>query len=332
MTSGVCAGCNLFYTRLATHQTKNRSCCFLPLSVDRHKRLSSGAPVGSSFVVPPAKRFRRGRPQLPLGPSLAQSKPPTKNEDLLPLNDVDISLALGDDVQPDDHNPTAGDPVFSYTFSNTSRQIDVPVKTIAHSTDPVNNEFFFDVLKHMQQPQRPFTVAHSLETQLMNILRGHPLYLYDKIRKWAEEAHELRYFDDCKQRSRDHYLKTMYKRYDLVGTKPRTTEVVLTDGSLIDVVTFDFKRMLHSILSNPDIMQESNLLFDPKNPHAYPPFDPSKFGDLHTGRYYQEAFRNLCNGPSDVLCPISLFVDKSGTDLKSNLTSEPATFAPSFFR
>ena len=170
-----------------------------------------------------------------------------------------------------------------------------------------------------------------------------PLYAYNSIMEWANRARQRNSLFSSAPRSRDWVMNQLYTRYDLHGIKPKQTNVELLDDKSVPVVHFDFKAMMKSLLNDTSIMKEENLLLE-ANPCVLPPL-ADHLGDINTSGRYRQMHRNLCNGQSDILCPLILFIDKSHLDqqmgkytlepvmatigiLKRHIRSKPSSWVP----
>ena len=54
---------------------------------------------------------------------------------------------------------------------------------------------------------------------------------------------------------------------------PTSTKVKLPSGAEVNIVTHDFLEQLYSLLSDPDLMKDENLLFTDGNPFQAPSKD-----------------------------------------------------------
>jgi len=100
----------------------------------------------------------------------------------------------------------------------------------------------------------------------------------------------------------------------------------------IELVLHDFLQALYSLLSDPDLMREENLLLDLDNPYGLPPDDKSILGDINTGDRFHVLYFHYCTGNGRrVLCTIILFGDKTHTDRNGNLCMEPYSFTLGIF-
>ena len=108
--------------------------------------------------------------------------------------------------------------------------------------------------------------------------------------------------------------------------------VLPTTGATINLVVFPFGDMLLSLLTDPVAMQASNLTLDPGDPFKKP-HKQKNLGDFNTGLVHQKAYELYCTDPrKDILCEITLFIDKTHLDVKGKHTLEPIMFTLGIFR
>ena len=99
----------------------------------------------------------------------------------------------------------------------------------------------------------------------------------------------------------------------------------------VHVPKFDLKSLIVSLLLNPLIMQKQNLLMYDKDYTNPQEANHDKFGDIHTGYWFQNAHNNLCKLEDDLLCPLIMFVDCVGLDAMQRQSLEPVTFTIGIF-
>ena len=177
-----------------------------------------------------------------------------------------------------------------------------------------------------------FTSAEILSITLLKFLGSirAPLYAYDTIMEIIGQAISLGGELPMSFPKRRTFIQYLFGRFELKGILPRTITIP-TNGAhpkpFCDVVVHDALSMIHSLLRDPRLMQDDNLLFpDPTNPLAAPDGDPEWIADIDTGRAYKEAHTAMCTKPGDLLCPIIFYMDKLHTDKHSHLTLEPPLF------
>lgn len=183
-----------------------------------------------------------------------------------------------------------------------------------------------------------FSDLHHVQIELLSLLKRAqaPLYLYDEIMRWAHRStmnsNEPVFVHP--PLSRATVMKNLYKSFNLGGIKPRVVNTVLPEsGTKVRVVTHCAKQSIYSLLTDPTLMTDNNLLFHGDDP-TLPPFlvEEEVLGDIHTGNVYKHAWSIYCTKPGDVLCPLVFFIDKTHTDTNGNLCLEPVTFTLGIFK
>ncbi len=205
--------------------------------------------------------------------------------------------------------------------------------------DALNDCFqgiFVSHQNHLKKPQVAMNEEEKAAVRLLKILKQAkaPLYVYDKIVKWATKAAVNGVFSNVaiKKLPTKKILEATAFRYNMEGLVPITTAVHLPNANAsVNVTTFDAKAVFLSLLSDPVIFNEDNLLFfNREDPLAPPPqwdvIDKSKhmLGDLNTGKRYHDTYHLRCNvNGRDFLFPLLIFQDKTHHDKKGNLCLEP---------
>ena len=219
--------------------------------------------------------------------------------------------------------------------------------------DNVDNEINLNIVTHTVEQQMcswqkninnvretaVFDKADVAKIDLYEILRtsGAPKYLFEKIQKWGKDnSVALQSFMPSK---RNTFLKNINAKVygkDLIHRmKPKVEDVVLQHGARIPVVYFSFRAALTSLLMNPQLMKDENLLLNPNDPFSLlvQQEESGVLGDLNTGWWYRETCQmfNLRPG-KDLLLPLVLFIDGSRIDTNGKLNVEPITFTLGIFK
>ena len=66
------------------------------------------------------------------------------------------------------------------------------------------------------------------------------------------------------------FIKHLQTRYNLSGTMPASTKVKLPSSEEVNIVTHNLIEQLYSLLCDPDVMNDENLLFTDGNPFQAP--------------------------------------------------------------
>jgi hypothetical protein len=174
--------------------------------------------------------------------------------------------------------------------------------------------------------------VHSTKLAKLLHTANAPLYMFDSIMSWASEATMNNYKFPIVPLSREKYYQNISTNYGMNGIKPEIKELQLpSSGRIVEVISFDIEQLLLSILSNKELMSVDNLLFENGNPFSLPKRRISKVGDVNSGSWYINAYKNLCHHPKDVLVPIIFFIDGVTIDMYSHLNLEPVTFTLGIF-
>ena len=104
----------------------------------------------------------------------------------------------------------------------------------------------------------------------------------------------------------------------------------------VNIVTHDFLEQLYSLLSDPDLMKDENLLFTDGNSFQAPSKDkPADYilRDINDGSVYLDAFLHYTKVTGTViLVPIILYIDKTHVDQQGCLFLEPVSFTLGIFK
>ena len=164
-----------------------------------------------------------------------------------------------------------------------------------------------------------------------------PFYLFREVWKWAQNA-TTNHVKFAGAGTRYSVIKELHSRYDLGSTKPITTKVTLPEsGKIVDITTHDFTSQLYSMLSDPVLMREENLLhYDGNTPFGLPPVTArrdSPMRDINDGSVFRKAHKvHVTVQWRDLLVPIILFINKTHVDEKGRLTLEPVSFTLGIFK
>ncbi len=180
---------------------------------------------------------------------------------------------------------------------------------------------------------------------LLHILRDHDLGLFKKIKEWRSLSH----YEYCdvpepigQNATRNTVVNRIQKYYGFQHLRAKKTSIVLPcTGVRYDLRIFPFGHHLASLLTNPVAMQPKNSSLDTKNPHELRQ-EPTEmqegqgtrddcYGDFSTGDVHKTARKIYCQRDDDVLCEITLFIDRTFLDVKGKHTVEPVMFTLGIF-
>jgi hypothetical protein len=167
-----------------------------------------------------------------------------------------------------------------------------------------------------------------------------PLKAYSEILKWAVRSTSSGYsFREGPQTSRKFILSKMQSRMYQDKFTPHEHALYLPYSQAhVNVVYFDAKEVLHSLLTCPMLNKDDNYMFhDTRHPDTCNPFakpDGRILSDINTGRSYLKTYDKLIKDPSkDMLLPCILAIDKTHCDSGgSRLQMEPLTISHGLLR
>jgi hypothetical protein len=186
-----------------------------------------------------------------------------------------------------------------------------------------------------------FSIEERVLVDLLHTLKklNTPMIAYGEILKWAVRSASSGYeFREGPQTSRKHIISKMQLRLNQDDFSPKTHQLYLPfSKGTIQVIYFDIKEVLKSLLTCPAINKDKNYIFhDAANPNTCDPFakpDGSFLSEINTGRSYLKTYDDLIKDPTkDMLLPCVLAIDKTHCDSSSRLQMEPLTISLGIFK
>ncbi len=216
-------------------------------------------------------------------------------------------------------------------------------ETVKLSEGEFGNDILRKLIKIDECPRfsdgiwQKLTAEEKSDLLLLDILKGENLALFDKIKDWSRiSKHELG-FDPLPRHSltsREKACDTTLKMFGFQHLLPKTRKITLPEtGVEVDLVIFPFAKMLLSLLTDPHAMQPENLSFDVKDPFLPPKVGgpDGYYSDFNTGKVHSDAHKRYCKRANDLLCEITLFIDRTHLDNKGKHTVEPVLFTLGIF-
>jgi hypothetical protein len=197
------------------------------------------------------------------------------------------------------------------------------------------------------------TVIHSLEQKvhvdLLHILQKAevPDYLFQDVVEWASRSRASGYNFSPALISRPAVLNNIRKHLKLHELRPTISELKLESvDQHIPIVTFDFYKLLISILTEVTLMQPENLVINPATEFEdgsidvrpwFKPFHPTNtsLNEVLSGKWYNDTVEQLGAAVSDskiFVCPLIFYVDRTHIDSKSRFNLEPVNFTLGIFK
>ena len=176
-----------------------------------------------------------------------------------------------------------------------------------------------------------------------------PLYLYDDISDFIKNCVPiLKDINKKKIKSRSNLISNLYSvilngsqikkqkksrscqyMFDLF---PKVLKYQISQiPKQIEITIFDIKSTIISLLIDPVVMNESNLLMNERSFINPKNFNHEFYGDIHTGYWFKNAHSFLCKKTNDLLCPLIFFIDVVSLDSMGRQSLEPVTFTLGIF-
>ena len=147
-------------------------------------------------------------------------------------------------------------------------------------------------------PSNQSSMQHQIlhEINLLKILNnlGTPLYAYNYIIKWANNAHAAKFNFDTKYKTYHQLIKHLEQMLGMQAFCSETISVSLKGGmDEVNVVMFDVPTLIASLFHDIDLNQYENLVVNPYDRFGkYDPVD-NRFGEVNSGQRYNKAYKNM---------------------------------------
>lgn len=118
---------------------------------------------------------------------------------------------------------------------------------------------------------------------------------------------------------------------ETVDMNPQTYIIKLHSDNYTKITRFPLKAMIYSLFLSPTMMDSKNCHLHNKyyrNPNLLSSISDSNrvLGDIYTGTWFLNAYKEICNDPNDVLVPIILFCDETPIDAYGRLGLDAILF------
>ena len=305
------------------------------IGIRRKARHNAGAPV--SFL----KKRKRSDWESDI-----LSKPVTAEQISKLLDEESSSSSSSDEKDPykdvDDPNLKAVYQYFdSYADSRGYSDIDLSDendeqdrKTTLQHVDPQ--------IAPEQQSNQPYTdefgIAGSdrFQIDLAHMLKKYrcPLALHDDIINLVKNNAngDNLMFNSDNLKKREEFIKSMEKRMKCESMRPRDVDVRMSNGEEATMSVFNMEAMILSLLQDPELMKEENLVSNYDLYTGKPTSPVTHYGEIHTGEAWEPARQHFC-GDVEKNMPLGLviFADKSHFDKHGALATTPFIFTLSIF-
>ena len=193
--------------------------------------------------------------------------------------------------------------------------------------------------EEMDAPDIAYKQEDIVMVQLLNLLTtlGCPLNAFDRIMEWAQEAVQRNYKFPVNAPKRETYMERLIKRFHMGDHLPEVVSVdlVTTDVPKVDVVRYDFRRQLMSLLMDPELMKLDNLDVNPNDPFGNAFIPNRKIDDVHSGSWYRDTYKKEITDKgltNTILIPIILYMDKTKIDRFQHFGLEPCSMTTTLLK
>jgi hypothetical protein len=333
-----CFGCNAQFKGqrgLKIHYGHSRACLLVGSSaaiMDATHSVDIAADTARlSTAAPPLKSTQHLKESAPTGSNFASrniEEHPNEEED-------DTEYGFFSNAFDDEDNINAT-PDVELPFLNGDDDDDTDNPSASEADNTILDSFekrrkaskAFDVALFSNEERVLIDLLHTLKKLKT------PMKAYGEILKWAVRSAGSGYeFREGPQTSRKYIVSKMQSRLHQDNFTPKTHNLYLpfTKGT-VEVIYFDIKEVLKSLLTCPGLNKDENYMFhDDANPNTCDPFakpDGSFISEINTGRSYLKTYDDLIRDPTtEMLFPCIFAIDKTHCDSGSRLQMEPLTIS-----
>ena len=182
-----------------------------------------------------------------------------------------------------------------------------------------------------------YTQSRQTEIFLLKLLTEMeaPLYAFEEIMKWARKAFTEGYQFLPRQTTYRSQIDKLETWMDMKNQRPEEVVVALpgvhADDS-IKVTRFDFTTQLRSLLDDPVLNRDENLVINPDDPFQRYRDPDGLLRECLSGSWYNHAWDEMENdGLCDFMIPIILYIDKTQLSISGKLSIFPVQMSLGIF-
>lgn len=237
-------------------------------------------------------------------------------------------------------------PEHTITEASEPATVDCEIGEVSSDNDSFDNDAngcWEDICLVAQGPSVALTHHSFLHTtdqkwtvDLLKVLDNinAPDYAFGDILAWARGANAANYsFNPVGGLSRSKNIDVLFDSMpNARQLLPSIVPVLCAEGLASDVVVFDFVPQLLSLLQNPQIMRQENLIIDvncPLQPYANP---GQVLGEALSGSVYAAAYARYITKPNrQLFVPIIQWIDRTSVTGNARFSLKPYMFTPAIF-
>jgi hypothetical protein len=162
-----------------------------------------------------------------------------------------------------------------------------------------------------------------------------PLYAFEEIMKWARTAYIEGYQFLPLQGTYRSQIDKLEVWMGMENQRPEEVVVSLpgVDGEdTIKVTRFDFATQLKSLLDDPVLNRDENLVINPEDRFQQYTSPDGRLGECLSGSWYKRAWTAMEeDGICDFMIPIILYIDKTQLSISGKLSIFPVQMSLGIF-
>ena len=183
-----------------------------------------------------------------------------------------------------------------------------------------------------------YTKSREVEIRLLKLCTEMeaPLYAFEEIMKWARHAFDAGYDFLPKQSTYRDQVKKLESWMGMESQRPNEIAVSLPSDKdrddSVNVTVFDFKTQLCSLLADPVLNRDENLVINMEDRFAryIPP--NGRLGECLSGSWYKHAWDEMeKDGICNFMIPIIFYIDKTQISMSGKLSIHPVQMSLGIF-
>ena len=185
--------------------------------------------------------------------------------------------------------------------------------------------------------QTTYTVDKKVEVTLLKICTEleAPLYAFETIMKWAHDAYVLGYKFCPRQGNYRSQINNLEAWMGMENQRPEEVSIVLPGkhgNDTISVTRFDFTTQLRSLLDDPILNRDENLVINLEDRFQRYLSPDGLLGECLSGSWYKHAWDEMeKDGICNFMIPIILYIDKTQVSISGKLTLYPVQMSLGIF-
>jgi hypothetical protein len=153
-----------------------------------------------------------------------------------------------------------------------------------------NDDDKYEYYDEKEYPASPDDAAHVFLADLCRRI-GAPLYAYDEILQWAQEAYLSGYTFPTNAPTYKYLISSLRNHLGLSHLSHGTAMIQKCGGSTLAFPIFEFESMFYDLIDDHRISPHLLINFD--CPNKPPSFNPQFLDEVHTGKWHHLTSQQL---------------------------------------